>query len=98
VIAVEVVRVCAQDVPTDTKRQDFASSQPQTADGRPVTSLADVINFGREISAPSPSVVEACRQVAEVHSFKQIRRSAIKDLRQWNGGPSRFHRLEVTSL
>jgi hypothetical protein len=29
--------------------KDFASSQPQTADGRPVTSLADVINFGREI-------------------------------------------------
>ena len=42
-----------------------ARLQPQTTGGRRVTSLADVINFGREIGALSPSVVEACRQVAE---------------------------------
>jgi hypothetical protein len=51
------------DSPPAAERQDFPNSQPQLADGRPVTSLADVIRFGLEINALSPAVVEACRQV-----------------------------------
>jgi hypothetical protein len=44
-------------------RRDFASSQPQTIDGQPVTGLPDVILFGLQIGGLSPAVIEAARRV-----------------------------------